>query len=38
MTYKAGLPKQPVPVAEKFAAIAEEKSVETWEQTEGDAR
>ena len=38
MTYKAGLPKQPIPVASKAAAIAEEKTVETWEATEGDAR
>ncbi|AYD02263.1 sarcosine oxidase subunit delta [Neorhizobium sp. NCHU2750] len=38
MTYKAGLPKQPVPVAEKAAAIVEDASVETWEATEGDNR
>ena len=33
MTYKAGLPKQPVP-----GLPATEKTVETYEQTEGDAR
>ncbi len=38
MTYKAGLPKQPVPPAERALAAAEEKTVETWEATEGDAR
>ena len=38
MTYKAGLPKQPVPPAERALAVAEERTVETWEATEGDAR
>ncbi|MDE1157709.1 MAG: sarcosine oxidase subunit delta [Neorhizobium sp.] len=38
MTYKAGLPKQAVPSADAAQAIAEEKTVETYEATEGDAR
>ncbi|MGF9692220.1 sarcosine oxidase subunit delta [Rhizobium sp. 0TCS1.26] len=33
MTYKAGLPKPPLP-----GTAATEKTVETYEQTEGDAR
>ncbi|MFB9947382.1 sarcosine oxidase subunit delta [Rhizobium puerariae] len=38
MTYKAGLPKQPVSQELKNRTGASEKTVETHEATEGDAR
>ena len=38
LTYKAGLPKQPIAAVEQALAAAQDKAVETWEQTEGDAR
>ena len=38
LTYKAGLPKQPIAAVEQALAAAQDKAMETWEATEGDAR